>query len=354
MKCGMPYACLGDSIAAAHMPQHEDLSYWNAIRRFFADMGLPAIAEVPDVRVGLTEHEYYVTLMARCLEHTLRESSFICADHLTALVLPLVNNAICGRPVKKLFFFTHPLREIATLMQRGQAPQLSEFIWRNTVTAAIKHAGRQINFVETDSLGPQGASALCRRILEFYGASPDLAENCPLPIPEPMPPTGHFSISSHTLQLYEALHAHVAENSWDLLESIAQQAWDTQTEQNGWQFVNCLDCGELSTHARLLLANDPGADACDVNNMPDINPDMEDEKMWLQLLDASEQKLLQARREYAARLFLNADSLSHFYMNELHDLRALSQNACPVSSKNRKSAKSGGIPGGRRPKRRPR
>ena len=110
IPCGMPYAFLRSTLAAKRMPSHEYHSYFSAIRRFFGDLGLPPIAEAPPDRIGRSEFEYYSNLVCRCLLSHTAKNPYLCADHLTALVLPFVLQAIDPGTIrlKSYFFFTNP------------------------------------------------------------------------------------------------------------------------------------------------------------------------------------------------------------------------------------------------------
>lgn len=77
LPCGQPFASLRNPLTIRHMPSHGGLWYWSAIRRFFEDMGLPPIAEVPEERLSPEEWEYYSRLIARCLGQSLQGKSFL-------------------------------------------------------------------------------------------------------------------------------------------------------------------------------------------------------------------------------------------------------------------------------------
>ena len=317
LPCGLPFASLRNPLTVRHMPSHGGLWYWSAIRRFFEDMGLPPIAEVPEDRVSPEEREYYTRLVARCLGQSLQGGSFLCADHLTPLVLPLVLEAVeaLKARVELYFFFSHPAREVAALRHnQGQAARLTEYAWRNTAAAAIRHGGQRVRFIEADALDATAWQSLAREILEFFGPdAPPLPESFSAPRVEPLPPVGEAALSPLTRQLYEALRAHTRGEGRQALEEAGNAVYSAHVEQSGWQYVDCLDCGTLNSHARRLLAQagqsaragQPEApEACDPR-LPD------DQAGWLALLDATERKLLEARQDFESKLFLHGMLHNH-------------------------------------------
>lgn len=348
LHCGLPFASLSNPLTVRHMPPHKGLWYWSAIRRFFEDMGLPAIAEVPEARLSPEEREYYTRLVARCLGQSLQKGSFLCADHLTPLVLPLVLRAVEEMNVRTemYFFFSHPAREMAALRRnQGQAAPLSEYVWRNTAAAAIRHGGRRMHFIEADALDATAWQAVAREILEFLG--PDalpLPESFSVPRAEPMPWLEETALSPLTRQLYEALRTHARREDWQTLQAAAQAVYAAQVEQNGWQYVDCLDCGTLDAHARRLLAQAGRTPQDGQAESPEIcsglPPLPEKQADWLALLDAAERKLLEARQDFESRLFLHSDSLHRHYMHRLEDeRRLLAQAACGEKEKMRQRRK---------------
>lgn len=337
LRCGLPFGSLRNPLTIRHMPPHGALWYWSAIRRFFEDMGLPPIAEVPEDRVSPEEREYYTRLVARCLGQSLQGGSFLCADHLTPLVLPLVLEAVEALKVRVelYFFFSHPAREVAALRRnQGQAARLSEYVWRNTAAAAIRHGGRRLHFIEADALDATAWRTVAREILEFFGPdAPQLPENFSAPCLEPLPSLDETALSPLTRQLYGALRAHARGEDWQTLEAAAQTAYAAQMEQSGWQYVDCLDCGTLDAHARRLLAQagrTPQAGQTEPTEIcSGLPPLPENQADWLALLDAAERKLLEARQDFESRLFLHSDSLHRHYMHRLEDERRLqAQAAC--------------------------
>lgn len=316
---GTPHLDIENQFAVRHQPDHASLWYWRAIRRYFDDFGLPPIAEIPEDRLSCQDCAYYVRAFARTLGRNITHGSFICADHLTSLAWPLVLEAIKTLAVEThfYFFFSHPARDL--VMQKldyGIPPKLSEFTWRNMVAAAARNNQGLIHFINVDQLDPNSWASLFKDIYDFYGS--------PLPdsMPFPVKPGG-FSpeeqISSLTSNLYNALVGHVNGNlSWQLLANVATETWLSQVAQNGWQYVDSLDCGQMDSHARRLL--DCADHAGETTDLPAFPVEGE---TWLNLLDHAERKLLQARQDYATKLFLQAQSLSFQYMNGLEDERLL-------------------------------
>lgn len=335
LRCGQPFASLRNPLTIRHMPPHGGLWYWSAIRRFFEDMGLPPIAEVPEERLSPEEREYYTRLVARCLGQSLQGKSFLCADHLTSLVLPLVLRAVeeMNIHMEMYFFFSHPAREMTALRrEQGQALKLSEYIWRNTAAAAIRHGGRRLHVIEADTLDATAWRTVAREILEFFGPDvPPLPAHFSTPHMEPQPSLEESALSPLTHQLYDVLRAHARRKDWQTLEAVAQTVYTAQVEQNGWQYVDCLDCGTLDAHAkRLLVQAGQSAQAGHADMPKECSPRLPDNQAdWLALLDAAERKLLEARQDFESRLFLHSDSLHRHYMHRLEDERRLqAQAAC--------------------------
>lgn len=339
LRCGQPFASLRNTLTIRHMPPHGGLWYWSAIRRFFEDMGLPPIAEVPEERLSPEAREYYIRLVARCLGQSLHGKSFICADHLTPLILPLVLRAVeeMNIHMEMYFFFSHPAREMEALRrEQGQAFKLSEYVWRNTAAAAIRHGGRRLHVIEADALdGPAWQTVACE-ILELFGPdAPALSEHFTTPHMEPLPALEESALSPLTRQLYGALHAYTQGKNWQMVETAAQTVYTLHVEQGGWQYVDCLDCGTLDAHAKRLLAQtgqsvQAGAympDGCSTR-LPDNQAD------WLALLDGAERKLLEARQDFESRLFLHSDSLHRYYMHRLEDERLLHGQAASREKEN--------------------
>ncbi len=335
LRCGLPFASLRNPLTIRHMPPHGGLWYWSAIRRFFEDTGLPPIAEVPDERISPEEREYYIRLIARCLGQLLQEGSFLCADHLTPLVLPLVLQAIEKLNIRTemYFFFSHPAREMAALRRiQGQAARLSEYAWRNTAAAAIRHGGRRVRFIEADALELAAWRPVAREIAAFFGQdAAALTKHYSVPSAEPLPSSEEAMLSPLSHQLYEALRSYTQGGDWQPLEAAAHTVYSAQVEQSGWQYVDCLDCGALDAHARRLLARagkpsqpdgkEPSAVYSGLPLLPEEQAD------WLALLDTTERKLLEARQDFESRLFLHSDSLHRHYMHCLEDERRLQEQA---------------------------
>lgn len=332
LPCGTPFAVLDEPLAARKLPAHHYLWYWTAIRRFFEDMGLPPIAPVPLNRITPEETAYYSRLFARTLGNVFDKQSFICADHLTSLVLPFVLAGMQKRniPVHLFFFFSHPAREIALMRQtRGQAPQLGEFIWRNTAVSAILSGGKNIRFYQTDNLGRADWLRLMEEVTSFFPhADSSRVKDLVFPLDEFFFLDDSYILSPLTVQLYDALRAYSRdEGGWKELEEVARKLSKLETDQNGWQYVNCLDIGIMQAHARQLInrgvilddANMESVCAkdCEICGIPS------DQAGWAMLLESTERQLLRARQNFERELFLQCDNLHHFYMRALADEKTL-------------------------------
>lgn len=324
LPCGFPIANLRNPLAVRHMPPYPQLWYWSAIRRIFEELGLPAVAEIPEDRVSPEERSLFVRTIARCLQKHLITESFLCGDHLTALVLPFVKDAIAqiNATVQPYLFFTHPAREITILeREQGQPAALTEFMWRNTLVAALRHAGEDWRILDADSLNGNDWQALTADIVQTLRPGQQCVALTGLPAQEPLSSQGTGRLSAQTRRLYALLRDHVAGKvSLDEVRSAAQEMHALQMEQNGWQYVGCLDCGTLHQHAQRLLAQaEPEDEHADDSSV--LLPDTE--QGWLALLEEMEQKLLSARRDYDTALFLHSDSLHRHYMHLLEDERQL-------------------------------
>lgn len=334
-RVGIPNKELNNPHATRHQPGHEALWYWRAIRRFFEDMGLPPIAEIPEDRLSYEERKYYTRTFARSLGQSLDGDSFICCDTLTSLVLPLVHEAVQLSCVncREWFFFSNPAMAVWQLKHdNGTPPKLAEFTWRNIAAAAGRHNHGSIRFINMDSMDHPTWQNLLEEISHYYG--------CPMPrnltLPVPVVPYAECELlSPRTLNLYEAMRVHSAGMAdWRDLAKIATETWQSQVEENGWQYLDCLDCGEMDAHARRLLDG-----AVYDGNDPDMPLAATDEETWLNLLDSAERKLLQAKQDYETRLFLQAQSISIKYMNCLADERLINkQNQDRISEKRKKIA----------------
>lgn len=317
LNCGLPLPFLANHLRSRHMPPHSGLWFWSAIRRIFEDLRLPAIAEPPPERISTEFTNYCATLLGRCLAASLRDGPAIIADHLTALALPFLLEALerLNVPCRMFFLFSDPRRGIAGLLRaRGQAQALTEFAWRNTVAAAVRHAGRKIRFLEFDALDEQGWRKLAGEFETFLDVK--------APMEAAFPPVsslpGNIDLAPQTRELYEALCGHArGACAFQALEYAAAKAFGEQRAQNGWQFVECLDCGEMKAHMHDILAG-AGKPLADKGLL-----ELEDSAGWADLLGAAERKLVDARNDFESRLFAISSGLHKFYMNQLEDMRLL-------------------------------
>ncbi len=332
IPCGMPYAFLRSTLAAKRMPSHEYHSYFSAIRRFFGDLGLPPIAEAPPDRIESSQFEYYSNLVCRCLLSHTAKNPYLCADHFTALVLPFVLRAIDLGTIrlKSYFFFTNPENEAASLLEsQGQPAKLSEFAWRNTLVAAIRNCGRNIEFIDSDNMDMDSFAHLKKEILDFFDMDDaGIKTGFSLPVvANTVSPNGSLELSSLTMNLYEALKAHTGNKDFGRLKTLTDNAFALQSEQNGWQYFDCLDCGELDAHARLLL-NESSYDQCSVcpsdNDIASI--DTPSNENLAAFLDDVEHKLVVAQNDYAGKLFLHASSLSTYYTHKFDDALSIARH----------------------------
>lgn len=305
LNVGVPRPELANPALVRHQPDHGHLWQWQALRRYFSDLGLPPIAEVPPDRLSPEERAYYAGTFARCLRRSLEVGTpFVCADHLGSLALPLLAEAaaMIGVSWSACFFFSHPAGEMALLRRdRGVPLPLAEFVWRNVATSAIVHSREGMRCVDMDALSPAAWRAL---YAEITGSD---APAVP-PLPVPMVPPASVTLSAGTVRLYEGLSGYAAGRiSWSELRGTAREEYRAQQEQNGWQYVDCLDCGELDAQARRLLmqaravAGGEGAEA-------DPSEDAEREG-------------LRREQDFAARLFLHNQSLRIRCQNALEDMR---------------------------------
>lgn len=328
IPCGMPYSFLRSSIAAKRMPSHASHSYYSAIRRFFGDLGLPPIAEVPSDRIDGSQFEYFSTLICRCLLSQLGEQPYLCADHLSALAMPIVMRAfkLGNMRSKSYMFFRNPENEVSSLLIKyGQPVRLSEFIWRNTLASAIVNWGPNITFIESDHMTAESFELLKNDIFSFCGkeigpSSVDYVPN----IDNFISPAHPILLSSLTMDLYEALVNYIKNNDFINLNNIAGKIYSFQMEQNGWQYADCLDCGEIYSHANLLLNEDSkkikSGHAYDDERFL-FSPQQDDE--LITLLDISERKLVDVQNDLAGRLFLHTSSLNAFCVHKFDDMKAL-------------------------------
>lgn len=324
VPCGFPYASLRNPLAVRHMPPHPLLWYWSGIRRIFEELGLPAIAEPPLDRISPEEREIFIRTLARCLKQHLVSGSFLCGDHLTSLVLPFVSAAVAQNKAQSIgyLFFTHPAREIAVLKrEKGQPAALTEFLWRNTIAAALRHCGQDLRIVNADSLDAAGWRELCREIcreLDFDETKVS-AQVMPESVPG-LPPEDLVSLSPLTNRLYCSLLQYAKkEINYMQLQTVANEIYSAQAQQSGWQYVDCLDCGELHPHARNILAQMETVEKSDAP-LP-LLP--ENQQGWFELLEAMEYKLIEARQEFDTKLFMHSDNLHRHYMHLLEDERKM-------------------------------
>lgn len=312
INVGVPRPELANTAVALHQPDHGNLWQWQALRRYFADLGLPPIAEVPPALLSAEHRSFQVRTFARCLGRSLdRGSPFFYADHLGALALPLLIEAAgqLGVSWAAWFFFSHPGAEMNRLRQeRGVPLPLSEFVWRNVAACAVVHGGEAVGFVDMASLNPASWERLSTRICAAPTPLPAWPHS---PAPFPRPP-----LSPHTVRLYEALVEHAAGKApWSVLHAAALAAHQAMEEQSGWQYFDCLDCGALDAQAQRLLARAQhlGAEAASLGD----GPPEEDPR------GTAERELLRQQRDFATRLFLHDQSLRIRYQNSLEDLRRL-------------------------------
>lgn len=332
LPCRTPVASLREPVASRKLPAHHHLWYWNAVRRFFEDFNLPPIAPVPLDRITPEEFEYYSRLFTRSLASFLVEQSFICADHLTALVLPFLLSGMekRGTPVDMVYCFSNPAQEAALLRQKfGQAPALSEYVWRNSGVAAILTGGKRIRFYDWGEDDFASWNLLTDEILEFFPQMQPLrSRHAAWQFPERTRFPADLPLSQPTVELYDSLRAYVKkEIEWHELEAVAQKLHVLQVEQDGWQYVNCLDCSGLRNQAKRLLNQDEYYVCGDGSQLPQDNTNAyalpDDQAGWAALVDEAERALLAARQNFERELFLQCDSLHRFYLHCLSDERKL-------------------------------
>lgn len=308
---GLPLPKLAKPYAARHQPDHAQLWIWQALRRYFDDLGLPPIAEPPPDIISVEQRRYYIKNFARCLEQSLSGGPFFYADHLAALALPLFFKAAenIGIDWKAFFFFSNPADEISYLkIENGAPPKLSEFIWRNSASAAAVH--KQISFVDVDSIDMEKWKSL---LGELTGKRVDCA----------MPPIREIESESERIELSPLtsnLHAEMVKcaasgnRQRGALERSAREAAGAQAEQNGWQYFDYLDCLDLSERSKRILAH---ADACRDGSFDVASPEERDTFDPQSL----EWEMLLQRQDFAAQLFLHNQSLRRHYLNCLEDER---------------------------------
>ena len=312
LHVGVPRPELANASIALHQPDHEHLWQWQALRRYFADLGLPPIAEVPEELLSAADRAYQGRTFAHCLARSLDGGTpFFYADHLGALALPLLIEAagMLGVSWSAWFFFSHPGAEMARLRQeRGVPPPLTEFAWRNVTAAALVHGGEAVRIVDMDSLSPAAWHSLSIEICGVHTPMP-AHPRCPAPPQRSL-------LSPQTERLHEGLSGYAAGRTpWRALRDTARAARQAMAEQSGWQYFDCLDCGALDAQAQRLMARaehltSEEACGCGTGNGGDAR-------------DAAERELLRQQRDFAARLFLHDQCLRIRYQNSLEDLRSL-------------------------------
>lgn len=309
IKAGIPLPSLSSQLAIRDAPLHEKLWYWQAIRRFFDDFGLPPIAPVPEQRISPEAQEYYVSLFARTLGKLADAGFTLCVDELTIFALDLVAKAVnrLGARFEGWFLYRDPAQEVYDLRQKmGYPPQLSEYIWRNMTAHAALAVCNSITMVNMDIL----SQASWRDLLANISHHNDRAffSSAPMPVMTP----GFANISTLTKFLHDALNGTAKE-----LNNAAQKVINRQIEQNGWQFVGCLDSGDLAEHAKRLLA---------LTNSRQEEPatgELASHGNAAELVDYLERQLMEERNNYEARLFLSQQSMAVWYQDRLKDEKLL-------------------------------
>lgn len=288
------------------------LNFCRVIRRIFADFGLPIISEPPWSRLSAEEWEYYSGTIARSLIKNIESNIHIIADHAASFLLPLIA-AACGRMnifVSYKFLYSNPGIAMADLKEQlGVPQQLSEFVWRNAVSAVARHPSENTAFIDADALGKNDLERLVKQI------SADTGQEARKPVESGWRKryTSQLPVLPETNALYLALKSDdpVARND------CAMRNYNAFLAQNGWQFVDCLDCGELETKEDRMLAP---------SYLPS-NPSEEDiTPQWEDLLDECERKLLDTRRNYEARLFIHSHSAQRHYEERLAAEKELIRN----------------------------
>lgn len=321
VKCGAPLPRLHKPLASRFAPQHANLWYWEAIRRIFDELGLPPIAEIPVSRLSCEARECYVRMLARCLGRHLGEDSYICADHLTAFMLPFVLDALkyIDASVYLYLFVNHPACEIARRKYAaGQPASLTEFIWRNTILSAIRYGSEKIRIVDSESFTVDDIA----RLLDdaSLSAGNDIMEKISsMPRDAIKIDVSNISLSSHTRELYEALRLYQrGESKWETLLSVANNIYAAGEQFNGWQFVDCLECNIINGYAEHLAVN---SYRCEEEKKYKLVADEKDE--WMLLLESAERRLMEARQDFDAKLFFTTDSLHKYYSRLIEDERQM-------------------------------
>lgn len=231
-------------------------------------------------------------------------------------------------PAALYFFFSHPAREISQLKRaHGQPQALSEYAWRNNIVAAARHGGKLVNFINADELDTTALVNLINEISRRLEAKQPEIPKAALSSFLLEPAYDKATLSPLTTRLYQALNSYSQTKEFGSLEETVNILHCAQSEQNGWQYVDCLDCGELSSHAARLNAQmDHGVNEKGEEFFPDSSnmlalPD--NQLAWFDLLDMAEQKLVEARRNFESELFIHTDSLHRYYMHLLADERRI-------------------------------
>ena len=322
VKCGAPLQRLHKPLASRFTPEHANLWYWEAIRCIFDELGLPPIAEIPVSRISCEAREYYTRMLARCLGRHLCEDSYICADHLTAFVLPFVLDAFkyIDVSVYIYLFVSHPAYEIARRKYEIGCPaQLTEFIWRNTMLSAIRYGNEKIRIVNSECFTAGNINRLFGDVL--FTINKDTEEKLSSILSDTIKiETSNISLSPYTRDVYEALCLYQrGESEWKTLHSVANDIYTAGEQFNGWQFVDCIEPSVVDGFAGYIAAN-----AYKLFNDEEKDKLVADEKEeWIVLLENAERRLMEARQEFDAKLFINADLLYKYYSRLIEDERQM-------------------------------
>lgn len=348
-KAGCPAAYprkeLEAPFACRHEPEHDKLWFWQAIRRYFNDFGLPPIAAIPEARITPEALAFYGRALANAIARSAPDGDFIFVDHLTALIFPLVNIAmsILGFRSRIFFLYRHPAKDIHAMQKNeGQAAQLTEFIWRNLVTSTVLEGGREVEFVDLDNLDPHSWQDFLQDVCGYHYRKDTIPL---LPAPQALPQGINLSHLTHGL--YNALKAYSGGRRWQELLTAAQEAHAMQTEQNGWQFGDCIDSGELDAAAKRMLIQSREGSQPNGDSLPDRQEGL------LQLLEDSERRLMEARQEYETRLFLQNQALATHYRNALQDETGLHRMELEPARRSRRKPRSGRVSKPRKPSKKP-
>lgn len=324
VKCGAPVPRLHKPLASKFAPQHANLWYWEAVRRIFEELGLPPIAEIPVSRISCEARDCYVRMLARCLGRHLGEDCYICADHLTAFLLPFVLDAFkyIDVSVCVYLFVSHPASEIARRKYAvGQPASLTEFIWRNTIVSAIRYGNENIQILDSESFVTDTITKLFDD-MSFPASSEIVEKISSIPADTIKIDTSNISLSPYTTTLYEALRRYQrGESEWKALLSVADDIYTTGEQFNGWQFVDCIESSIINGYADHLAANSYGL--LEGGREDKLVADEKEE--WMLLLESAERRLMEARQDFDAELFANADSLHKYYSRMIEDERQLSE-----------------------------